>query len=424
MDEGPDPPSALGVLAALMAYWGFADALNGAAAPFLAREFGLDDVAITQAFGWMSIGALGTYALARAADRVGRRRILLGSLLALSPLALASALAPDLRAFILVQLGVNGLRGVLMVVVPVMVAEALPLGRRARGQGVIGLTGALGAGSALLLVAACEHLPGSWRWGWGAAALGAVAVPFARRALPESVHFERAAALGATARARTRDLLGPRYRRRTLAAVAVGTLFPLAISSTQSWLIYFPVQHLGLEPLLVTTVVITGGSMSLVGFPIGGRLSEGWGRRPTFAVFAGLYALAAYAFYHVPADLWPHPAAGLGLAFAAMAFLSSAATVPMRAAATELFPTTLRATLSGWSAIAMAVGVVLGYFATSGLAAVLGGLAPAVSLLALAMFVAALVFLFALPESRRLELESEAEQEEPAPAALPRGADL
>jgi len=402
----PEPRNAMGVLAALMAYWGFTDALNGAAAPFLAREFGLDDVGIARTFGWMSMGALGTYAMARAADRTGRRRILLLALVGLAPLALVSALAPSLTSYIVVQIGVMGLRGVLLVVVPVMVAEALPLARRARGQGVVGLTGSLGAGAAMILVAACEDVPGTWRWAWGVAVFGIALLPFTRRSLPESVHFELAAAAGEVAHARIRDLLGPRYRRRTLGVVALGFLFPLAVSSTQSWLIYFPVQHLGIEPLMTTAVVIAGGACGLAGFPLGGRLAESWGRRPTFAMASTLYTLAAVAFYHVPADFSPHPALGLGLSFAVMGFMSAVATVPLRAASTELFPTALRATVSGWNAIAMAAGVVVGYFATSALAALLGGLAPAVSLLAASMLLAALVFLLAIPESRGLELES------------------
>jgi putative MFS transporter len=389
-----------------MAYWGFVDAVNGAAAPFLAREFGLDDVGIARTFGWMSVGALGTYALARAADRRGRRRILLGALIGISPLALASALAPGLASFVVVQVAVMGLRGVLLVVVPVMVAEALPVEQRARGQGWVGFAGTLGAGASMLLVAACEDLPGSWRWGWAIAALGIALVPFTRRTLPESVHFERAASDGDVARARVRDLLGPRYRRRTLGAVALGFLVPLALSSTQSWLIYYPVQHLGIEPLLATAVVIAGGACALGGFPLGGRLSESWGRRPTFATGAVLYTVAAVAFYHVPVDFSPHPAVGLGVCFAAMGFLSSMATVPLRAASTELFPTALRATLSGWTAVAMAGGVVVGFFLTSALSAVLGGLPSAVSVLANTMLLAALIFLAAIPESRGLELES------------------
>ena len=48
----------LGTLAVLMAFWGYADAVNAAAAPFIAREFGLDDSGIAWTFGFMALGAL------------------------------------------------------------------------------------------------------------------------------------------------------------------------------------------------------------------------------------------------------------------------------------------------------------------------------------------------------------------------------
>ena len=71
------PRAAMGALGALMGYWGYVEALNGAVAPFLAREFDLDDSGIAWAFGWMSFAAIGTFLLSRRADRLGRRRTLL-----------------------------------------------------------------------------------------------------------------------------------------------------------------------------------------------------------------------------------------------------------------------------------------------------------------------------------------------------------
>ncbi len=390
-----------------MAYWGFADGLNGAAAPFLAREFGLDDVGISRSFGWISIGALGTYGLARWADRTGRRRVLLWTMLLMAPLCIGTALASGLTAFIVVQVFVQALKGLLAILVPVMVTETLSTEARARGQGWVGLAGSLGGGGGLLLMAGSENLPGTWRWVWGAAALVVIAVPFLRRVLPESRHFERAAAAGETESAKVRHLVSPRYRRRTLAVLAVSGLFPMVIAATQSWLIYFPVQHLGLPPLAATAVVIVGGAMALPGFPIGGHLSEVWGRRPTFLVTSVLYFGATWGFYHVTQDFPVHPALGLVPGMAAMSFCSSAAAVPMRAAATELFPTALRATLSGGAAIAVAVGQISAYFATSALSAWLGGLPTAASLLALGMPTAGLIFFLALPETRGRPIEDE-----------------
>ncbi|MCP3985017.1 MAG: MFS transporter [bacterium] len=395
------------LLAGLMGYWGFADVLNAAAAPFLAREFGLDDVSISRTFGWISIGALGTYALARWADRRGRRRVLLWTLLLMSPLCILTALAPGLKGFIGVQVFTQAFKGLLVILVPVMVTESLSTETRARGHGWVSLAGSLGAGLGMILVASSENVPGTWRWVWGAAAAGILGVPLLRRVLPESQHFERASAAGDTASAMVRDLLGPRYRRRTIALLIVSGLFPMVIAATQTWLIYFPVQHLGLEPVVATAVVIGGGGVALVGFPLGGHLSERWGRRPTFLVSSVLFTGATWGFYHVSGDFPVHPAFGLALGMVAMSLCSSAGVVPLRAAVTELFPTALRATISGGAAIASALGAITAYFATSVLSAWLGGLPAAASLLSLGMPTAGILFFLALPETRGRAIEDE-----------------
>ena len=100
---------------------------------------------------------------------------------------------------------------------------------------------------------------------------------------------------------------------------------------------------------------------------------------------------------------------GLAGALAAMTMLSAVSAVPMRATATELFPTALRATVSGANAIAMALGTLAAFFTTSGLSALLGGLPVAASLLGLALPLAAAIFLFLLPETRGVEIEEEDE---------------
>lgn len=409
MTPTPDSRRSFLLVAGLMGYWGFVDALNGAAAPFMAREFGLDDVEITRTFGWMSVGAIGTYALARWADHAGRRRVLLWTLLLLGPLCLASAVAPGLAGFVSVQIGVWALKGLLYILVPVMITEVLSTTERAKGQGWAGFAGSLGAGLSFILVALFEPLPGSWRWVWAIGGLALLAVLPLRRMLAESQHFEAASARGDTRRARVRDLLGPRYRRRSLAALAIGGLVPMVVAGTQTWFLYYPVEHLGLEPFVATLIVLAGGGVSLVGFPLGGYLSERFGRRPTFGIAATLYVFANYAFYHVSADFPVHPALGLTPALAGMVLLSSVSAVPMRVTLTELFPTALRATLSGGVAIATAVGAALAYFASSALSARLGGLPDAVSVLGLGMPVAALIFLLFLPETRGLDLHEEDE---------------
>src|SRR5436190_13900392 len=77
------------VLAALC-YQGFVLAMNGVSAPWMMRSFGLDQASIARAFAWISVSSIGAFALARAADKVGRRRILMWSL---SSGSVASAIA-------------------------------------------------------------------------------------------------------------------------------------------------------------------------------------------------------------------------------------------------------------------------------------------------------------------------------------------
>lgn len=391
-----------------MAYWGFLDSLNSSAAPFLAQEFGLDDVGITRLFAWMSLGAVGTVALARWADRRGRRRVLIATVVFLGPLCLATAVAPVLGAFLVFQIGVWGLKGLLQVLIPVMVTEVAPIEDRATGQGWVGMAGALGAGLTFILVPALAPLPFGWRWAWVVAAMGLLFVPFLRRALPESPHFERVAASG-SAVVGVGVLLRRRYRRRTLAGLAVAFLYPLVIAATQSWFIYYPVQHLGLDPWIATLSVLVGGGVSLVGFPVGGALSGRWGRRPTFGLAAGAYAIANTAYFSVDQD-FPLPIlAGLIPALAAMTLLNGMATTPLRASLTELFPTALRATFSGAAALATGLGAVCGYFACSLLTDALGSLSQAVILIGLGMPIAALIFVLLLPETRGIALETEDE---------------
>jgi putative MFS transporter len=404
-DESRETRPIMASLGFLMAYWGYVDAVNMAAAPHLAHDFGLGDSAIAAAFGWTAVGALASFPIARAADRRGRKRVLLACVAALAPLALVTALAPSLWVFVAAQVVVQALKGVLMTVIPVMVAESLPTARRAGGQALVGAAGTLGSGLALGVVAGCAYLPGDWRWGWGVATLGVLALPFARRWLAESAHFARAEATGEAQRSRARELFAPTLRTRTLGMLAVGTFYSFATAGSQSWLIYHPVRNLGLEPWVATAVVISGGAFSLVGYPLGGWLCEKWGRRRAFAAASAVFAAAAVAFYRVPADFTPHPGWALGLCFAGMSLAASAALVPLRAAATELFPTRLRGAISGALAIAFAAAVVAVNFSVALLAALLGGIAPAASVVATGMLVATLVFLTTLPETRGVELE-------------------
>jgi len=391
------------VLFALGAYATYVQSLGGVLAPFLAKEFGLGDAGVTAVAGVASLGALGAALLTRLADRHGRR---LGLLLCFAPLpllALASAASGSVASYALAQLGVTALYSALLAGAAVALAERSSDGWRAEGQSWFGLAGALGGGLAIGLAAFVERLPFGWRALWLAAALPLLATGLVWRTLTETSRFEEARARGRIAATRAGDLLRGAYRRRALGLLFVSLLRPIAFVATTSWPFYHMVRTMALPPALASLVFVVGGGVGQLGNPIGAKLADLWGRRPT-SILGGCVATAAgVAFYWVPAGpgalaWWIALTAGSQGGIATLS-------VSDRLLGSELFPTALRTTFAGASGIAQAAAAIAAQFGISLLAASLGGLPAAITWISLATFVPALlVFVWVVPETRGLPL--------------------
>ena len=110
----PACPGAVTIIAAiviLLVYQGYSLSIVGVASPWIAKSFGLDEAKLAELFAWMSLSAFGALILARLADRVGRRRIILSSLV-LAPLcAGGAALARRPMSFALFEILISALLG-------------------------------------------------------------------------------------------------------------------------------------------------------------------------------------------------------------------------------------------------------------------------------------------------------------------------
>ena len=411
--DGAANPAALWVL---IGYWGYLTGIQGSVAPFLARSFGQGDADLARLMAWVGLASLGSLALSRHADRVGRRRLLLGCFGLLPAAALVAALAPGTATYLGAQLAIYALGGTLLATVTVVLAEEPPEGERGRGHGRAGLVLAASTVLPLAATAALAHRPDVWRFVWGLAVLPVALVPWAFRAVPESRRWRAAAARGETARAGIRATLRPEYRQRTIPCLLALVLVGGVEAVTRTWLLYRPVRELGLDPRLATAVLALGGAVGLIGFHFGGRLADSWGRRRTFGAAAVLFATGTIGYYgstppagSLPAFLW------------LVAFLSllsaggGAALVSFRAQATELLPTRLRATAGGLMAVANALGWGLAMGAIAWMAGPLGGLGNAVATLVAVALPAAALLLRRLPETAGLSLEQAAS---PSPARL------
>ncbi|HEY6419619.1 MAG TPA: MFS transporter [Candidatus Binataceae bacterium] len=403
---GPTVPA---LLAALF-YVGYAGAIPAIASTWIARGFGLDQSAIAAVFAWLALSSLGSLGLARMVDRVGRRRVLVWSMAAMPACALGATLATNLALFVAFAIALGAFVGAAGSASIVMLAEALPIARRAHGQSLAGLAAAAGAGICVFLMPLLDAGGWSWRWMFALAAAAIVFLPRMVRVIPESARWQRAAKEGEAARTHFYDIFIPLYRRRSITLLICTLLAAIAGEGINSWGYFHAVSVVGLSAGMASVMMIVGGGLGMLGFPLGAWSAERFGRVRTVMGSGVMVAAGALLFYWGPPAGFAHPALWLCASFSILNTLNNVVTVASNAAATELFPTALRGTMFGWFALLGAVGSLTAESTISILARRLGGLSIVVGWLAMLAAPGALLF-GTLSETQGLSLEAAANED-------------
>ena len=390
---------------AMLFYQGFTMAINGIAAPWIAKSFQLAESGIARVYAWISFAAIGALILSRLADRVGRRRVLLWCMAATPLCALAAAASTALPLFIIFEICLYAFIAATIASSVVLLAEALPTEQRARGQSLGGFAMGVGGGLCVLLMPILDGAGYSWRWLLILSGAGLLGLPLVMRMIPESAHWERAAASGATRTAGFSVAFGGRYRRRAVPLTVCALLTNMAFAAATSWGYFHAVSVVGLSAAATSTMILVGGGVSMLGFPLGAATCERFGRVPTVVISGLLVATGSVFFYWGPPARCTFPAGWLGAGFCWFMTAVNAATVGGNSAATELFPTAVRGTVIGWFALITAVGSVLAQGAIALLAQPLGGLSVVVGYLALLTIPSACIFGMFVDETRGLTLE-------------------
>jgi len=399
------------VLMAALFYQGYAGSIITIAAPWIARSFGLDEAAVARVFAWVAIAAFGSLALSRMADRVGRRRVLIWSTAAMPVCALGAALSTNLALFIAFEIALNTFIGAAAASSIVMLAEALPIARRATGQSMAGFAAALGSAVCVVAMPPLAANGWSWRWMLAGAAAPIVFLPRMARAIPESARWQLAAQAGAAADTRFYDVFIPLYRKRSVTMITCTLLGAIVAEGMGSWSYFHAVSVVGMSAGAASAMMILGGGLGLLGFPAGAWSSEQFGRVPT-AVGSGLVvAGGVLLFYWGPPAGYTHVFLWLCTSFLLLNFLSNAVTVATNSAATELFPTALRGTMLGWFALIGAIGSLLAEGTIAILTRRLGQASIVVGWLALLAVPSAILFGMLIDETRGLSLEVAANED-------------
>jgi MFS family permease len=395
---------------AILNVQGYAFALLGVAAPFIAKSFALDQSGIARMYAWISLNAFGALILSRMADRLGRRRILPLSLVATPLCSLGAALSTRPAAFITFEIVAYATIGAVLTSSIVMLAEALPTDWRAKGQGLANLATGMGGGVCVILAPLLARFALSWRWLFALPALSLILVPLTLRMIPESRRWEHAAAIGDAARSRFYDVFGPRYRQRAIPLLIATLIGEVSGAAVPTWIYYHAVTIVGLSPAKGSVIILVGGTLSIVGLVLGLWLAERIGRVRTIVVLGLAGVAGVLAFYWGPPAKCAWPTLWLLIAHAWFATTGRGLLVAANSAVTELFPTALRGTIIGWLLFCIALSAIAAQASISILAKSLGGLSNVVGWLALLTIPSVLIWGFFIDETRGLSLEAAARE--------------
>lgn len=412
--EEPDPPRPVPLLPAVpftpaqatllmtagaaIAVATFAQSIVGQFASPIATSFGTSDDRLGVSLAVLRSGLILSLVLAALADRIGRRRVVLATMVGCSISNLLSAAAPNLVTFTIAQTFTRGFAAAVVIAAGIAAIEEAPEGGRAYATSILALTGGAGFTLTVILLPLADRFDWAWRAVLVMSAAGIVMYRPIARALVESHRYERVVESHIT-RGRWLDVFTRGYASRfwLLAAAAFLTNL-LAAPSSQFMNKYLTDVHNFSNSQIVLLRAATTALPGFLGLILAGRLTERYGRRPVAAVALAVGAIVRAAFFLGTGPvLWFASALGdlaLACGFIAIGVLN-----------TELFPTETRGTSNGMVALIGVTGSAVGLVLAGTLSEPLGGLGRSIALTTIGTLIAAVVVVPFLPESVHKDLD-------------------
>ncbi|MEA2826067.1 MAG: hypothetical protein QOG43_506 [Actinomycetota bacterium] len=396
--------NALGTLAILAVAFGYLNTLFTQTIPFAGEEFGAGNSAQGVAGSVVRVGGMIALVVVAAADRRGRRRVMLGAATAGCLLAATGALAPSLGWLTASQLLARAFASALVVLVTIVAAEEMPAGCRAYAVSLLAMAGGLGAGVCVMALNLADLGTRGWRILYLLPLLALPAIASTRHHLRES-----------------RRYLAPHRRvpikghGRRLALLAVSALLVnLFIAPNSQFSNRFLRSELGFSGGLIGLFSVVVGTPAAIGIVAGGRIADVRGRRIVAAVALIGGSACTVAFFFARGGGWPL------WTWALIGNVLSAASIPaLGVYGPELFPTGLRGKANGLVSVTALGGSAIGLTAAGVMSDHLGSIGPAMAILAVGPLLLAVLVLVAYPETAHRELEELNPEDRPPPAPGP-----
>ena len=392
----------LGLVALASLVTSYGAAIMVFALPQIQDGLSIEDATVSDVAASIRLGSLLAVPVVLVADRIGRRPTLIFVMIANVVLTTATGASPSMEAFVALQFLSRIFHTATGIVAAVYIAEEFPSDHRGWGFGALAILSGVGSGVALIMFGMIEQLPFGWRtlYFFALAALGLF--PLLLRQLPETQRFMNAETQSdrsyLTAHLSPVVSVATAYLGR-FAALAV-IILTVAISNVAAGLYgptYLQTEH-EYSPARLSTILLLTGIVGAVSALYLGGLSDRFGRRRMAVLLLVASPCAMVGFYQVSGAVLP----ALLVTFA---LVGTGADVSLAAMGKELFPTSYRSTVSGFVAMVVALGGVVGLWAHGRLFDLIGDQWTAISALALLGLLAPFILAFTLPETNRRKLE-------------------
>lgn len=395
--------AALAALASGVGQFGVVAALGDVARTFgqvihgatLTDQAGLSGTELGVGLAIMRLAALLALPLTGLADRFGRRRMLVGTVVVGLAATVVAAASPGYWWFVAVFAVGRPFLSSTVALAQVVAAEQTGSGQRARAVALVTAGYAVGAGATALLHSVGSSVLG-FRGLFALAVVPLLFVPVIARWVTEPDRF----AVAAAARTHPVPVLGAVERPfRSRMLVLVGLSFAIALmTGPANTFVYLYAQNIRhLSDGWTAAMVVGAGVTGLGGLLVGRWMADRVGRRPAGAVgMVGIAVCAALAYSGSGTAL----VVGYVLGVLAGGLLSPA----IGALVNELFPTGVRASVAGWFLVAGVLGAVTGLVAFGAVADLGNRFSLAALVVCLPAALAAGLF-WLVPETRGREPE-------------------
>jgi len=374
---------------------GFAASQASATLPFTRVGLGLSEGEMSFLLGIARFGAFVAIPLGWIGDRSGRRRPLIWALALVLAGGSAAGLSVEAWHYGAAQAVLRGGTAAMSALAIVLLAETVSTPIRAYAISFYGAAGSLGAGIGLMVLPLAESGPDGWRIPHLLIGVGFLLLPFLLKQVPESRLY-----LDAPRPERQwQPLVSGTWSKRFWTITAAGFLISAYVSVALAFSTTRMIDDLGLGAGQTVVVSLLGGTLGGLGFFVGGRLADSWGRKKTVILSMGLALVGLVIYWTESLPLLV--TAVMISSFGIFAYVPSAGS--FRA---ELFPTGLRATsntaANNLSTLGSAVGLMAGLVTIDRI-----GLSETITVLAVGV-VAAILLITRLPETRGQDLTATA----------------